>query len=45
MTPFLMVTALLFSLSSRIDQYLTRTVPFGFSGTVLDADHGRVILK
>ena len=45
MTPFLMVTALLFSLSSRIDQYLTRTVPFGFSGTVLVADHGRVILK
>jgi len=45
MTPIVVVTALAFSLSSRIDQYLTRTVPFGFSGTVLVADHGRVILK
>lgn len=45
MTPIVVVAALVFSLSSRIDQYLTRTVPFGFSGTVLVADHGRVILK
>lgn len=31
--------------AARIDEYLTRSVPFGFSGVVLLAKDGKVILK
>jgi CubicO group peptidase (beta-lactamase class C family) len=32
-------------LAAKIDKYLTRITPFGFSGALLVADHGKIILN